>query len=98
MKALALAAAAVVALTAAPAAASERVRLDDLRLDQESDVTRLDARIEDAARRLCASSANEAAARTCRRQAVSRAAHTRRDLVARAYHGRPVGVREIEIN
>ena len=98
MKALALAAAAAVALTAAPAAAAERVRLDDLRLDQESDITRLDARIEDAARRLCASSAGEAAARTCRRQAVSRASRTRQSILARAYHGLPVGVREIEVN
>jgi UrcA family protein len=98
MKALALAAAAAIALTAAPAAAAERVRLDDLRLDQQSDITRLDARIEDAARRLCASSATEAAARTCRQQAVSRAARTRRTILTRAYHGQRVGVREMEIN
>ena len=101
MKALALAAAAAIALTAAPAAASdvaERVRLDDLELDQQSDISRLDARIDRAVRRLCASSADQAAARACRIQASSRAARQRQTLIARAFNGRPLGMTELEIN
>jgi UrcA family protein len=102
MKALALAAAAAIAITAAaPAAAAdvpERVRLDDLELDQQSDISRLNARIDRAVRRLCASSSDQAAARACRLQASSRAARTRDTLVARAFNGRPLGMTELEIN
>ncbi|HZF93839.1 MAG TPA: UrcA family protein [Allosphingosinicella sp.] len=101
MKALAFAAAAAIALTAAPAAAAdvpERVRIDDLELNQQSDISRLDARIDRAVRRLCASSADQAAARACRLQASSRAARTRDRLVARAFNNRPLGMTELEIN
>ena len=101
MKALALAAAAAIAFTAAPAAAAdvpERVRISDLELDQQSDISRLNARVDRAVRRLCASNADQAAARACRLQASSRAARTRDTLIARALNCRPLGMTELEIN
>ena len=101
MKALALAAAAAIAFTAAPAAAADvpqRVRLADLELNQQSDISRLDARIDRAVRRLCASSPDQAAARTCRQRATSRVARQRDNLIARAFNGRPLGMTELEIN
>ena len=100
MKAVFFAAAAAAALTAIPAAASaaERVDLSDLKLDQPSDVVRLDHRIDRAARRLCASSGDDAAARACRRAAVSRVSAQRNRLVARALNGRPLGMTELVIN
>jgi UrcA family protein len=100
MKIVTFAAAAAMALTAVPAAATaaERVRIDDLELAQQSDISRLDARIDRAVRGLCASSADQGAARACRQAATSRVAPQRQALIARAFNNRPLGMTELMVN
>jgi UrcA family protein len=101
MKIILIAGATVAALLATPAAASgeERVRLSDLELGQQSDISRLDHRIDRAARRLCSASASDGAAhRACRSAAIRRAARQRQALIARAFNGQPLGMTELVIN
>ncbi|HEX9933372.1 MAG TPA: UrcA family protein [Allosphingosinicella sp.] len=101
MKAMLIAAAAAAAMLATPAAASaeERVRLSDLELGQQSDISRLDHRIDRAARRLCAASESDPAAnRACRQAAVRRVAGQRQALIARAFNGRALGMTELVLN